>query len=58
MSNITIRIEEDLKARSYDVQQKLPFKTMVVSEEDAELIELVKERLKNPRMVSVNLEEL
>ncbi len=79
MSTITIRIEDDLKERSYAAleklgvtpsellrqtlqyvadQQKLPFKTMVVSEEDAELIELVKERLKNPKMVRVNLDDL
>lgn len=40
-------------------QKKLPFKTMVVSEEDAELIAIVKERLANPqKSIKVSLDDL
>ncbi len=40
-------------------QQKLPFKTMVVSEEDAELLEIVKQRLANPQKgIKVSLDDL
>ena len=40
-------------------QKKLPFKTIVVSEEDAELIAIVKERLANPqKSIKVSLDDL
>lgn len=80
MSTITIRIEDDLKERSYAAleqlgmtpselmrqtlqyvadQKKLPFKTIVVSDEDAELLAMVKERLAKPqKSIKVSLDDL
>ena len=80
MSTITIRIEDDLKERSYAAleqlgitpsellrqtlqyvaeQKKLPFKTIVVSDEDAELLAIVKERLAKPqKVIKVSLDDL
>ena len=80
MSTITIRIEDDLKERSYAAleqlgitpsellrqtlqyvaeQKKLPFKTIVVSDEDAELLAIVKERLAKPQKgINVSLDDL
>lgn len=80
MSTITIRIEDDLKERSYAAleqlgmtpsellrqtlqyvadQKKLPFKTIVVSDEDAELLAIVKERLAKPQKgIKVSLDDL
>jgi RHH-type rel operon transcriptional repressor/antitoxin RelB len=38
--------------------QKLPFKSILMTDEDEALIQLVKERLKEPREVKVSLDEL
>jgi RHH-type rel operon transcriptional repressor/antitoxin RelB len=69
MGTINIRIDDELKQRSYAVleqlgvtpsellrqtleyvaqQQKLPFKPVLLTDEDQELIELAKARLANP----------
>ncbi|MMZ68395.1 Antitoxin RelB [compost metagenome] len=37
---------------------RLPFKQTLLSDEDAELVEIVKERLRNPKPVRVTLDEL
>lgn len=80
MSTITIRIEDELKQRSYAAleqlgitpsellrqtlqyvaeQKKLPFKTIVVSDEDAELLAKVRKRLANPQKgIKVSLDDL
>ncbi|KAA8733897.1 MULTISPECIES: type II toxin-antitoxin system RelB/DinJ family antitoxin [Acinetobacter] len=40
-------------------QEKLPFKTLVVSDEDAELLEIVKQRLATPQKgIKVSLDDL
>lgn len=38
--------------------ERLPFKQTLLSNEDAELVEIVKERLRNPKPVRVTLDEL
>lgn len=38
--------------------ERLPFKQILLSDEDAELVEIVKERLRNPKPVRVTLDEL
>ncbi|HCR5940435.1 TPA: type II toxin-antitoxin system antitoxin RelB, partial [Shigella flexneri] len=38
--------------------ERLPFKQTLLSDEDAELVEIVKERLRNPKPVRVTLDEL
>ena len=38
--------------------ERLPFKQTLLSDEDAELVEIVKERLRNPKSVRVTLDEL
>ena len=38
--------------------ERLPFKQTLLSDEDAELVEIVKERLCNPKPVRVTLDEL
>ncbi|MBA5603211.1 type II toxin-antitoxin system RelB/DinJ family antitoxin [Pectobacterium aroidearum] len=79
MDNVTFRIDDDLKKRSYAALKKLgitpsealrltleyiaenerlPFKQSLLSDEDAELIEIVRERLRNPKPVSVTLDDL
>ena len=79
MATINIRVEDDLKNRSFAVlaklgvtpsdllrqtlqyvadQDKLPFKVMVLTDEDAHLVAIVKERLKHPRPIRVKLDEL
>ncbi|MCB1733675.1 MAG: type II toxin-antitoxin system RelB/DinJ family antitoxin [Gammaproteobacteria bacterium] len=79
MGTINIRVDDDLKARSYAAleklgvtpsdllrqtleyvaeQGKLPFKQVLLTEEDAELVAIVKERLANPDAVRVTLDEL
>ena len=71
MGTINIRINDELKQRSYAVleqlgvtpsellrqtleyvaeQQKLPFKPVLLTDEDQELIELAKARLANPHI--------
>ncbi|PQY92548.1 type II toxin-antitoxin system RelB/DinJ family antitoxin, partial [Cronobacter sakazakii] len=72
MGSINLRIDDELKARSYAALEKmgvtpsealrlmleyiadnerLPFKQTLLSDEDAELVEIVKERLRNPKPV-------
>ncbi|MEP8861134.1 type II toxin-antitoxin system antitoxin RelB (plasmid) [Enterobacter asburiae] len=79
MGSINLRIDDELKARSYAALEKmgvtssealrlmleyiadnerLPFKQILLSDEDAELVEIVKERLRNPKPVRVTLNEL
>ena len=79
MGSINLRIDDELKARSYVALEKmgvtpsealrlmleyiadnerLPFKQTLLSDEDAELVEIVKERLRNPKPVRVTLDEL
>ena len=79
MGSINLRIDDELKARSYSALEKmgvtpsealrlmleyiadnerLPFKQTLLSDEDAELVEIVKERLCNPKPVRVTLDEL
>ncbi|WDX89894.1 type II toxin-antitoxin system antitoxin RelB (plasmid) [Salmonella enterica subsp. enterica serovar Muenster] len=38
--------------------ERLPFKQTLLSDEDAELVEIVKERLRKPKPVRVTLDEL
>ena len=38
--------------------ERLPFKQTLLSDEDAELVEIVKERLRNPKPVRVTLDDL
>jgi len=38
--------------------ERLPFKQTLLSDEDAELVEIVNERLRNPKPVRVTLDEL
>ncbi|KHN50751.1 MULTISPECIES: type II toxin-antitoxin system RelB/DinJ family antitoxin [Pectobacterium] len=79
MGSINLRIDDDLKTRSYAALEKLgvtpsealrltleyiaenerlPFKQALLSDEDAELIEIVRERLRNPKPVRVTLDDL
>ncbi|HFF6558341.1 TPA: type II toxin-antitoxin system antitoxin RelB [Escherichia coli] len=79
MGSINLRIDDELKARSYAALEKmgvtpsealrlmleyiadnerLPFKQTLLSDEDTELVEIVKERLRNPKPVRVTLDEL
>lgn len=38
--------------------ERLPFKKTLLSDEDAELVEIVRERLRNPQPVRVTLDDL
>ncbi|MBL6985328.1 MAG: type II toxin-antitoxin system RelB/DinJ family antitoxin [Candidatus Thioglobus sp.] len=79
MGTINIRIDDELKARSFASLEKLditpsellrqtleyvaqngklPFKPVLMTDEDAELIAIVKERLKNPQVLKVSLDDL
>ncbi|RMF13210.1 MAG: type II toxin-antitoxin system RelB/DinJ family antitoxin [Gammaproteobacteria bacterium] len=80
MGTINLRIDDDLKARSYAVleklgvkpsellrqtleyvatQERLPFHTTVVTDEEAELLALVRDRLANPKKpIRVTLDDL
>ncbi|QKJ85145.1 Bifunctional antitoxin/transcriptional repressor RelB [Paramixta manurensis] len=79
MGSINLRIDDDLKARSFAALEKLgvtpsealrltleyiadndrlPFKQTLLSEEDAELVEMVRERLRNPKPVRISLDDL
>ena len=79
MGSINLRIDDDLKKRSYTALEKLgvtpsealrltleyiaenerlPFKQALLSDEDAELVEIVRERLRNPKPVRVTLDDL
>ncbi|ABS48848.1 TPA: type II toxin-antitoxin system RelB/DinJ family antitoxin [Yersinia enterocolitica] len=79
MGNINIRIDDDLKDRSYAVLEKLgvtpsdllrqtleyvaqsgklPFKSVLLTDEDQALVAVVRERLANPQPVRVSLDDL
>ncbi|WP_440863301.1 type II toxin-antitoxin system RelB/DinJ family antitoxin [Symbiopectobacterium purcellii] len=79
MGHLNIRIDDELKSRSFSVLKKLgmtqsellrqtleyvatnkrlPFRQVLLSDEDAALIEVARQRLKNPQPVSVTLEDL
>ena len=79
MGTITIRVDDNLKAESYQALQelnmtpsellrqtleyvaqnhKLPFKPVLLDEEDQALLELARHRLSEPQPVAVNLDEL
>ncbi|NEG60693.1 type II toxin-antitoxin system RelB/DinJ family antitoxin [Pantoea agglomerans] len=79
MGSISIRIDDDLKRRSFAALKKmgvtpsdalrlmlayiadnkcLPFKQTSLSDEDAALVDIVKERLRNPEPVRVMLDKL
>jgi RHH-type rel operon transcriptional repressor/antitoxin RelB len=79
MGNINIRVDDNLKARSFETldalgvspsellrqtleyvvtHQKLPFKTLLISQEDEELIALVNQRLQSPQPIKVSLDDL
>ena len=79
MGTINIRVDDDLKSRSFEAletlgvspsellrqtleyvatNKKLPFKTLLVSQEDEDLIALVNLRLQSPQPVKVSLDDL
>ncbi|QIA54967.1 type II toxin-antitoxin system RelB/DinJ family antitoxin (plasmid) [Pantoea agglomerans] len=79
MGSISIRIDDDLKRRSFAALKKmgvtpsdalrlilayiadnerLPFKQTSLSDEDAALVYIVKERLRNPEPVRVSQDKL
>ena len=79
MGTVNIRVDDDLKIRSFEalkalgvspsellrqtleyvaINHKLPFKTLLVNQEDEELIALVNLRLKSPKPVKVSLDDL
>ncbi len=79
MGTINLRIDDELKARSYAALEKLgvtpsdvlrqtleyvadngrlPFSQRVLSDEDIELLEVVRERLRDPKPVRVTLDDL
>lgn len=80
MGSINLRIDDDLKARSYAVldklgvtpsellrqtleyvanQERLPFRTTVITDDEATLLATVRERLANPQTgIRVSLDDL
>ncbi|MGL5225747.1 MAG: type II toxin-antitoxin system RelB/DinJ family antitoxin [Aeromonas sp.] len=80
MGTINLRIDDDLKARSYEVlarlgvtpsellrqtleyvavQERLPFRTTVVTDDEESLLALVRARLASPQKgVKVSLDDL
>ena len=79
MGSISIRIDDDLKRRSFAALKKMgvtpsdalrlmlaytadnerpPFKQTSLSDEDAALVDIVKERLRNPEPVRITLDKL
>ena len=80
MGTINLRIDDELKARSYAVlerlgvtpsdllrqtleyvasQERLPFRTTVVTEDEEALLVLVRERLANPQQgIKVSIDDL
>lgn len=79
MGNVTFRIDDNLKKRSYAALKKLgitsseafrltleyiaenerlPFKQKLLNDEDVELVEAVRERLRNPKPVRMTLDDL
>lgn len=79
MGNLNVRIDDDLKARSFAALEKpgvtpserlrqaleyvaengkLPFQRTLLNDEDRQLIEIVRERLRDPKPVRVTLDDL
>jgi len=79
MTTINLRIDDELKARSFAELKKLgvtpsellrqtlqyvadsgelPFKSVLLTDDDAELLAVARERLKKPQIVKVSLDEL
>lgn len=80
MGNLSIRIDDELKARSFAAleklgvtpsellrqtleyvaaNEKLPFQQVLLSDDDADLLEVVRERLRNPMPgIKVTLDDL
>lgn len=79
MGNVTFRVDDELKARSYETLQelgvtpsellrqtleyvaetgRLPFKKALITDEDEQLLNEVRERLKDPQPVRVSLDDL
>ncbi|MDZ7324582.1 type II toxin-antitoxin system RelB/DinJ family antitoxin [Kosakonia sacchari] len=79
MGNLNVRIDDDLKARSFAALEKLgvtpsellrqtleyvaengklPFYRTLLNDEDRQLIEIVRERLRDPKPVRVTLDDL
>ncbi len=79
MSTINFRIDDDVKARSFEVLKelgitpsellrqtleyvaqngRLPFRQVLMDDEDLALLEEVKRRLNDPQPVKVSLDEL
>lgn len=79
MGTINLRIDDELKARSYAALEKmgitpsealrlmleyiadnerLPFRQSLLSDEEAELVEIVRERLRDPKPVRITLDDL
>ena len=80
MGTINLRVDDELKARSYAVlerlgvtpsdllrqtleyvasQERLPFRTTVVTEDEEALLVLVRERLANPQQgIKVSIDDL
>jgi len=79
MGSINLRIDDELKARSFAALEKigitpsealrltleyiaenerLPFRQVLLSDEDAELVEIVRARLRDPKPVRVTLDDL
>ncbi|OOV86423.1 type II toxin-antitoxin system RelB/DinJ family antitoxin [Oceanospirillum linum] len=79
MGNVTFRVDDELKERSYQALQelgvtpsellrqtleyvaetgRLPFKKTLVTDEDEQILNEVRERLNNPQPVRVSLDDL
>lgn len=79
MATINIRIDDNLKAKSYAALEelgvspsdalrqtleyvaqnhKLPFQSVLVNDEDRELLEIARQRLSSPQRVKVSLDDL
>ncbi|MFE4112086.1 type II toxin-antitoxin system RelB/DinJ family antitoxin [Kosakonia sp. YIM B13611] len=79
MGNLNVRIDDDLKTRSFAALEKLgvtpsellrqtleyvaengklPFHRTLLNDEDRQLIEIVRERLRDPKPVRVTLDDL
>ncbi|MDA9557737.1 type II toxin-antitoxin system RelB/DinJ family antitoxin [Vibrio sp.] len=79
MATVNVRVDEDLKVKSFKAleelgvspsellrqtleyvatNKRLPFKTLLVTDDDADLIDLVNKRLRSPKPVKVSLDDL
>lgn len=79
MGTINIRVDDELKLRSFEAleelgvtpsellrqtleyvaeNRRLPFKPVLLTDEDAELLDIVRERLQEPQPVKVSLDDL